>query len=310
MQSQEQIRLKFCNKCINKKVDDRFGTLCGLTNQKPSFKYTCKDYSKGKPNTEAKAKAKEAFKTINNPKRQETKPQQPNYRAPTKKETKSKSPLWIGGSILLTVIVVGLKIARSASRFDNNNSNTSQYEQDYLKQLEKARNKRNKVATINYLSSNNSNADFARKMKTDTVIILNPKVKLKLPKGFWLSIYNENSDLPIKATSRGYYFICNKIKIDKNQDQLEQWKTFRNQLIENYQGSRLVVRKPLTVNTATNDLDRIDFEIKNNSKTSVIGTARILDYNNERYFFQLVSDASNADHTITNKYLRYYVKVK
>ncbi|AUC82987.1 hypothetical protein [Lacinutrix sp. Bg11-31] len=297
MESQEQIRLKYCNKCINKKVDDRFGTLCGLTGQKPNFKYTCKDYSKGKP--------KATFKASTKPKRQN----QP-YIKQSRKKVKSKSPLWIGGSIVLTVIIFVFKIGRTVSSLSSDNSSTSQYELDYLKQLEKAKERRNKVATINYLSPNNSKAEFSRKMETDTVIILNAKVKLKLPKRFRLTIYSEDNELPIKATSRGYYFICNKLKIDKNQDQLEQWKAFRRQLIDKYPGSTLVVKKLLTVNTITNDLDRIDFEIKNSSKTNVIGTARIVDYNNERYFFQLISDASNADHTITNKYLRYYVKVK
>ena len=296
MESQEQVRLKYCNKCINKKVDDRFGILCGLTNQKPNFKYSCKDFVKGKP--------KATFKGATEPKREE----QP-YIKQNRREVKSKSSFWIGGSIVLTVAIFLFKIARTVSSLDNSGSKSSQYEHDYLKELERARNKRNKIPTINYLSKNNTKAEFSRKMETDTIIVLNPKVKLKLPKRFRLTIYNQDNDLPIKATSRGYYFICNKLKIDKNLGQLEQWKLFRNQLINNYPGSTLFVRTPLTMNTITNDLDRVDFEIRNNSKTKIIGTARIVDYNNERYFFQLVSDASNADHTITNKYLRYYVKV-
>ncbi|WP_055447306.1 hypothetical protein [Lacinutrix mariniflava] len=305
MESQEKIRLKYCNKCINKKVDDRFGILCGLTNQKPHFKYTCKDFVKGKP--------KQNFTTTNT----STKPQErpiakPKqvYTKPITAKTKSKSPFWIGGSIVLTVIIFIFKIGRTVSSLGNDNSSTPQYEHDYIRELQKAQERRNKIPTINYLSHNNSTAEFSRKMETDTVLVLNPKVTLRLPRRFQLTIYNEDSELPIKATSRGYYFIYNKLKIDKNQDQLQQWKTLRNQLINNYPGSTLIIKKPLTVNTATNDLDRINFEIKNNSKRNVIGTARIVDYKSERYFFQLVSDASNADHTITNKYLRYYVKVK
>lgn len=295
MQSQEQIRLKYCNKCINKKVDDRFGTLCGLTGQKPNFKYTCKDFNKRIETA--------TFQSYSEPKRP------PPFQANNRKNNKSKSTFWIGGSIFFTIVVIVLKIVRTVSNLDINNSSTSQYEYDYLKELEKTRQKRDKIATINYLSSNTSKAEFVRKMKNDTVIALNPKVQLMLPKGFTLSIYSEDNELPIKATSRGYYFICNKITKDKKQDQLQQWKSFRSQLIDNYPGSRLVVRKPLTINTTTNDIDRIDFEIKNSVQT-ILETARIVDYNNERYFFQLESDASNANHTITNKYLRYYVKMK
>ncbi|WP_290701428.1 hypothetical protein [Lacinutrix sp.] len=299
MQSQEQIRLNYCNKCINKKEDSRFGTLCGLTDQKPNFKYTCKDFIKGNPIANFQGNSK--------PKRQE----QPTYKQPRKQETTtSKSPFWIGGSILFTVIVIGLKIARSVSRFDNNSSNNqTEYNNDYLRDLQKAQQNRNKVSAINYLSPKNRQATFNRKMKTDTVIVINPRVNLMLPKGFRLSISETDSELPIKATSRGYYFICNKLTKNKNQKQLEQWEAYRTQLIKQYPNSELVVRKPLTVNTTTNDIDRIDFEIKNVAQT-IIGTARIVDYKNERYFFQLVSDASNADHTITNRYLRYYVKVK
>lgn len=302
MQSQEQIRLKFCKKCINRKEDDRFGMLCGLTDQKPSFKYTCKDFKQGgRLNTSSTntATTKEAYKP------------QPTYQKHNRKETKSKSPFWIGASILFTVVVIGLKIARSISRFDNNNNNSRQteYNNDYLKQLQKAQQRKNRVNTINYLSAKNRPETFNRKMKTDTVIVLNPKLKLMLPRGFRLSISEDNKELPIKATSRGYYFICNKLSKNKKLDQLKQWEAYRNQLIEQYPNSKLIVRKPLTINTTTNDIDRIDFEIKNSSKT-IIGTARIVDYKNDRYFLQLVSDASNADHTKINKYLRYYVKVK
>jgi len=294
MQSQEQERLKYCNRCINKKVDARYGTLCGLTSQKPQFKETCKDFNQDRNSSYSK--------DYNQPKQQ-----QPRYNK--HKEKKSKSPLWIGGSILFTVIVIGLKIARSVSKLNNNNSKQSQYEYDYLKELEKAKNKRNKVPTINFLSERNRQASFNRKMDYDTVIVLNPKVKLVLPKGFRLSISDVDKELPIKATSRGYYFLFNKVVKDKKTSQLEQFKSLRSQFTDLYPGSELVIKKPLTVNTKSNDLDRVDFVIKYKNQ-SILGTGRLIDYKNERYFFQLISDAVNADHTKINRYLRYYVKVE
>ncbi|WP_034060447.1 hypothetical protein [Lacinutrix jangbogonensis] len=146
-------------------------------------------------------------------------------------------------------------------------------------------------------------------MNTDTVIVLNSKVKLMLPRGFRLSISDQDSELPIKATSRGYYFIYNKVVKNKKLSQLEQCKSLRTQFTALYPGSEFVIKKPLTVNTTFNDLDRVDFVIKYKSQ-NILGTAKLIDYKNERYFFQLVSDAVNADHTKINKYLKYYVKVE
>ncbi len=37
MHSQEQERLKFCNRCINKKEDPRFSVLFGFTDQNSNF---------------------------------------------------------------------------------------------------------------------------------------------------------------------------------------------------------------------------------------------------------------------------------
>ncbi len=37
-------RLVYCNKCIHKKENDRYGVLCGLTDNYPHFSDKCKDY--------------------------------------------------------------------------------------------------------------------------------------------------------------------------------------------------------------------------------------------------------------------------
>ena len=37
-------RLAYCNKCIHKKESERYGVLCGLTDNYPHFSDKCKDY--------------------------------------------------------------------------------------------------------------------------------------------------------------------------------------------------------------------------------------------------------------------------
>jgi len=39
-------RLEFCNKCQNRTFDKSVGIVCSLTNRKPNFDKTCKDFKK------------------------------------------------------------------------------------------------------------------------------------------------------------------------------------------------------------------------------------------------------------------------
>lgn len=289
-------RLKFCKKCVHKKNDLRQGIICGLTNKKADFKDFCKDF---KEDTDRIKKEKER-------KDYEIEQKYGEYAEDIKR---GKSPKWIGVSVAVAILFIGLRVVRFMMRYDRaNNNNQSQYDEDFYKELEKIQQQRYKVAAINYLSAKGRYAEFNRKMQKDTTIVLNNKITLKLPRGFRLSITNKESDLPIKATSRGYYFIYNKVKKNKNQSLVEQWQAFRSQFTDKYTGSQFITKKLSVINTEKSDIERIDFEIKNRVET-IIGTARIIEYNNERYFFQLVSDAKNASHSRTNQYLKYYVKI-
>jgi len=289
-------RLKFCKNCINRKNDLKTGIICGLTDRKPDFNGFCNDFKEDTVRVK-KEKDKENFEL------------EQRYGEYAEDIKRGKSPKWIGVSVAVAILFIGLRVVRFMMRYDRANNNTqSQYDEDFYKELEKLQQQRYKVDAINYLSAKGRYAEFNRKMHKDTAIVLNKKITLKLPRGFRLSITNNESDLPIKATSRGYYFIYNKVDQNQNQSLIEQWQAFRTQFIDKYPGSQFNTKNIRAINTEKSDIERIDFEIKNKIET-IIGTARIIEYKNERYFFQLVSDAKNADHYRTNQYLKYYVKV-
>lgn len=58
-------RLEFCNKCEHKLFDFKTGVLCGLTQRKPDFEDSCKDF-KTSDLEKQKVNAKEYTKKLNN----------------------------------------------------------------------------------------------------------------------------------------------------------------------------------------------------------------------------------------------------
>ena len=277
-------RLRFCKNCVHRKNNLQKGILCGLTNEKPNFETFCKDYVE---NTAAVEKSRERDKM-----------------------TLNRSSTWITASVVISVVLLGLKIARSVARYNKNNNppEQSQYDKYFQEQQEKAYQRRHHVNTINYLSDRNRQAHFRKKLVKDTAIVLNEMMTLKLPDGFYLSIADDNTELPVRATSRGYYFIYNKVDKNENYPIFEQWKTFRNRLVRHYPSSTLTVSNIDSLTTPEN-IERVHFEIKN-KVDRIIGVARIIDYKNERYFFQLVSDVKGASYSKLNRFLNYYVKIK
>jgi len=51
-------RLEFCKICQNRKVDFHAGLTCALTNEKPDFEESCKDFVKDEKEAERKLKLK------------------------------------------------------------------------------------------------------------------------------------------------------------------------------------------------------------------------------------------------------------
>ncbi|WP_298901146.1 hypothetical protein [uncultured Psychroserpens sp.] len=277
-------RLRFCKNCVHRKNNLQTGILCGLTDQKPDFDRFCKDYVENTAVIE-KERARDPMKL-------------------------NRSSTWITASVVISIVLLGLKVARSVARYNKNNNppEQSQYDKYFQEQQEKAYQRRHHVNTINYLSDRNRQAHFSKKLIEDTVVVLNKKMTLKLPDGFYLSIADDDTQLPVRATSRGYYFIYNKV--DKNVDEslFQQWKTFRNRLIRQYPSSELSVSNIDSL-TTSEQIDRVHFEIKN-KVDNIIGVARIIDHNNERYFFQLISDSKGASYSQLYRFLNYYVKIK
>lgn len=293
-------RLKFCKDCVNRKNDLQIGIVCGLTNKKPNFKNNCKDFKEDVERVK-KERANEDYKL------------KQKYGSDAHHIKNGKSPFWINLSIAITVILLTIKVIRFIVRYNEDVSQEQQIERAYQKQYEElykaAEERRYKVNTINYLSPKERIVEFNKKLEQDTVIVLNDKMKLKLPKGFYLSIANNETDLPIKATSKGgYYLIYNKVKKDNNKTLFKQWKDFRTNFTDRYPTSELVVEEQNTVKDAKK-IESIYFKIENKVET-IKGVAKIFEYKKERYFFQFVSKPKAAYQDRLNNYLNYYVKVK
>ncbi|WP_298755523.1 hypothetical protein [uncultured Psychroserpens sp.] len=277
-------RLRFCKNCVHRKNSLQVGILCGLTDKKPNFDGFCKDYVEDSALLK-KEKERDRMKL-------------------------NRSSSWITASVVISIVLLGFKIIRSVARYQKNNTppQQSQYDKYFEEQQERAYQRRHHVNTLNYLSDKYRNAHFSKKLIEDTVVVLNQRMKLNLPDGFHISISDSDTDLPVRATSRGYYFIYNKIEKDKTKSLFNQWKTFRNRLVNQYPSSELTVSN-IDSSTVSDNIDRINFEIKN-KVDRIIGVARIIDHNNERYFFQLVSDSKGANYSQLYRFLNYYVKIE
>lgn len=87
-------RDKICKTCINHKVDDRYGIICGLTNNFANFIGECKDYSK--------------TKTIAQPKQITSR----DFRHKPKRKKKSFGSLVGGGVLIWFLIKLILKVLK------------------------------------------------------------------------------------------------------------------------------------------------------------------------------------------------------
>jgi len=111
-------QIKWCKKCQHKKIDIQRGIVCGLTNELANFRDFCPDFEKSLEAIKNEADRKYSEKSeadFNNA-----------------KEVKSiKSPLLITGGLIVSILFIGLRVARYVHRADryNSNKNTqSQYD--------------------------------------------------------------------------------------------------------------------------------------------------------------------------------------
>jgi len=87
-----EAQLKFCTICIHKKDNDRYGTLCGLTDNYPTFSETCNDFSKISAVANSNSEKQKNFESF----------------SPRESKKKSKTGSFIGKGILIYIL---LKIA-------------------------------------------------------------------------------------------------------------------------------------------------------------------------------------------------------
>lgn len=90
-------QLKYCNACIHKKDHDRYGVLCGLTDNYPTFSETCEHFSKVSSFSlgDSKAENKPKFNPFTDKK--------------AKKKTKTGS--FLGKGILIYILIkIALKV--------------------------------------------------------------------------------------------------------------------------------------------------------------------------------------------------------
>ena len=93
----KEAQLVYCNNCIHKKDNERYGVLCGLTDNYPSFSETCSHYSK------VSSISKGTSKTEN----------QSKFEPFTGKRAKNKSKTgsFLGKGILIYILIkIALKV--------------------------------------------------------------------------------------------------------------------------------------------------------------------------------------------------------
>ncbi len=197
-------KLNYCKKCINRKSNLNEGLVCGLTGRKPNFGDTCKDFKEDKTRIKNEASLKKAKSTI-----------------------KSKTSTWTVLAIAVSIVLIGLRMVRLISKFQEKNNASEQYYSDYQETLEKFKNQserqrkrksrqlekeRYHINTVNYIKQSNSDVYFSKQLVQDTSLFLNDYIKIIVPKRFRLTLANENSDLPLFANTKKYYLAVNKLK--------------------------------------------------------------------------------------------------
>jgi len=287
-------QLKWCRKCEHKKTDIQRGIVCGLTNELANFRDFCPDFEK----------SKEAINNEAN--RRDFEKREANFN--NTREVKSvKNPALVTIGIVISVLFIGLRIARymhRASKYDNNTQ--SQYNRP-VQNNTKQNSKKYRANAVAFFKSKGRKETFYGRLEKDSVFQITDNIRLSMRKNFRMSTANENDELPVFAIFKPYYFAYNKLEKDPNKTLTNQWKDLRaNYGYKNRNSTFNIVDTMQTYNNSV----KYKFEYTNSNGAKIIGVAQLTEENNQRYFFQFSTNSDDVSYNTLIKYLGYYVNIK
>ena len=223
-----------------------------------------------------------------------------------------------GRSIVWTIIgvvLIVIRIARISSRIEQSNKRTDylkvyksqekatkRAEERLLRRLEKKIRKK----SANEMVIDNFHVDATRLSNTvaiDTTIRFNKNFSVVINSAFNTSVKKGN--VPIVSSARGYYLIVEKIKKNKKNKLLEQWKSLRNQ--EN-QKTKITLYKSKQ-NSKKNAIIDVDYTVNIND-LSFKGVGELIEIRNQRYFLHLLTRHDSKSYDYLHMYLHSYYKFK
>ena len=280
-------RLNFCKVCIHQKNDLTKGLICGLTNDYPTFDFSCIDYKQEEKFIELNEEQEIAFNEVDY-----------NYETKTKKPKTSKKTIrFIFGLLLINTAVIF-----SFYKLQQKISPKQEYKRSENNKplIKKKRDKQPKA--IQYFASDKRIALKRKRVNKDTSFMVAKHLKIVMHKKYYMSIA-KNDMLPVLAISRGYSFIHNKVKTDKSKSLIQQWVSLRKDFSSDFEYTILKEYE-------FENMKIIEVNFTYNGYRDIYGASKLVEIDNNRYFFHFAFKQQTPDFKMLRKYLNYYVKVR
>lgn len=229
-----------------------------------------------------------------------------------KKSSFPKAALPIGVVILLFLIRMIANFGDSSSesipdryqpKYENRSStSTSSY----------PKRKREKIdATYFFIGEGNRLREITQ-LTSDSIIKIVPNVEVRLFKGFHIYDSKRYPNSPILASYSKYRFFYDRVEKEKDISMSEQWSIMREKLAESVYNGYFIYQYPKEYKVDDLVVNETEFSISTKDNI-VYGVATLVEYKNERHFFQFISkerDDKDPNYNYLRRYLNYYLKIK
>ncbi len=289
-------QLAFCKICSHQENNIQHGILCNLTHRKPDFEFRCTHFKKDITQ----------FEKIEDNLNQEitfNKELSLDKEKPVSESNPNKHiTLWI----LLASVLIIIKLSFEYKKIQKNKVLIDDFKKEKLyneRELSKKTNpKKKQQKAIYYLVNKNRVKIKRKKVIKDTSFMVAKRLKLVIHKKYYMSIVN-NDELPVLAIYRGYSFTYNKVLKNKSQSLSEQWIEYR----------RILAPKIKVFDVKKYEFEGMKIEEKNfviSGARKIYGVAKLIEIDDERFFFHYFFKQEFEDYHMLRKYLNYYVKLK
>jgi len=281
-------RLLFCENCIHQNINIKNGVTCNLTQQKPDFEISCKNFNKD--NIKIKKNEINIKKDVTL-----------NLIETENIHNKHKT-FWLLIALSIIIIILSykyIKLKNNKVLFDDIKKEKLYDERELQR---KTRQKNTQQKAIYYLANKNRVKIKRKKVKKDTSFMIAKRLKLIMHKKYYMSIL-KNNELPVLSIYRGYSFTYNKVIKDKSKSLSEQWINYR---------------RTLAPGIKVFDVKKYEFEgIKVEEKNFMIpgarniyGVSKLIEIDENRYYFHYFFKQEFEDYNMLRKYLNFYIKIK